>query len=101
MDICPLNGAEYAGQTTTYTGTAGTVTGWNRSGPGPYGVLVTTTTDAYVRVGNGVTATSGDYFVPAYTPLTFRIPDQGQRFTVSAIQVSAGGSVFAKPVGGQ
>ena len=101
MDIVPLNGPEYAGQTTTYTGTAGTVTGWNRSGPGPHGVIVTCTTDAYVRVGNGVTATSADYMQPAYQSRTYRIPDQGQRFTVSAIQVSAGGSVYAKPVGGQ
>ena len=100
MDISPLNGTEWAGQTTTYTGTAGTVTGWKRSGDGPTGVLVTVTTDAYVRVGTGVTATSGDYYVPAFVPITFVIPGQGQNFTVSAIQVSAGGSVYAKPVGG-
>lgn len=101
MDISPLNGTEYAGQTTTYTGTAGTVTGWKRSGDGPRGVVVNVTTDAYVRVGSGVTATSGDYFQPAYESRTYRIPeDGGNSWTVSAIQVSAGGSVYAKPVGG-
>ena len=100
MDISPLNGTEWAGQTTTYTGTAGTVTGWKRSGEGPKGVLVCVTTDAYVRVGTGVTATSGDYFVPAGIPITFCVPGEGGNFTVSAIQVSAGGSVYAKPVGG-
>lgn len=100
MDISPLNGAEWAGQTTTYTGTAGTLTGWKRSGEGPHGVIVNVTTDAYVRVGNGVTATSADYFHPAYETRTYRINDRGPSFTVSAIQVSAGGSVYAKPVGG-
>lgn len=98
MDIAPLNGTEWAGQTTTYTGTAGTVTGWQQ---GPRGVWVVVTTDAYVRVGVGVTATTGDYFLPAYVPMTFRLPEQsGKPWTVSAIQVSAGGSVYAKPVGG-
>lgn len=100
MDIIPINGAEWAGQTTTYTGTAGTVTGWKRSGDGPKGVLVTVTTDAYVRVGTGVTATSGDYFQPAGVPFTYAVPGEGPNFTVSAIQVSTGGSVYAKPVGG-
>ena len=100
MDISPLNGTEWAGQTTTYTGTAGTVTGWKRSGDGPKGVLVYTTTDAYVRVGSGVTATSADYFHPGLTEKTYCVPGEGSNFTVSAIQVSAGGSVYAKPVGG-
>ena len=100
MDISPLNGTEYAGQTTTYSGAAGTVTGWKRSGDGPTGVLVYTTTDAYVRVGSGVTATSADYFHPGLTEKTYGVPGQAGNFTVSAIQVSAGGSVYAKPVGG-
>ena len=100
MDISPLNGTEWAGQTTTYTGTAGTLTGWKRSGDGPSGVLVYTTTDAYVRVGSGVTATSADYFHPGLTEKTYGVPGQAGNFTVSAIQVSAGGSVYAKPVGG-
>lgn len=100
MDIIPINGAEWAGQTAAYTGTAGTVTGWKRSGDGPKGVLVTVTTAAYVRVGSGVTATSSDYYLPAGVPMTFLIPGEGPNFTVSAIQVSSGGSVYAKPVGG-
>ena len=98
MDISPLNGAEWDGQTTTYTGTAGTVTGWQR---GPKGVYVVCSTAAYVRVGAGVTATTGDYYLPANVPITFLVPgDAGTNWTVSAIQVASGGSVYAKPVGG-
>ena len=98
MDIIPINGTEWAAQTTTYTGTAGTVTGWPR---GPKGVYVIVSTDAYVRVGAGVTATTADYYLPAFTPMTFAIPgDAGTNWTVSAIQVASGGSVYAKPVGG-
>ena len=52
--VTPLNDAQFAAQTTTYTGTAGTVTGWPK---GPNAVAVTVTTAAYVRVGEGVTAT--------------------------------------------
>lgn len=101
MDISPLNGTQFAAQTTTYSGTAGTVTGWKKGGDDPKGVLVWCTTDAYVRVGSGVTATSADTPIPAYVPVTLRIPDEGgNSWTVSAIQISAGGSVYAKPVGG-
>ena len=50
----PLNDAAFAGQTASYTGTAGSTTGWPA---GPQGVLVTCTTAAYVRVGEAVTAT--------------------------------------------
>lgn len=98
MDICPINGAEFACQSTTYTGTAGSLTGWPR---GPKGVLVYCTTDAYVRVGSAVTATTGDYFHPALTEKTYLVPEDGvQNWRVSAIQVATGGSVYAKPVGG-
>ena len=96
--ITPLNDAKYGGQTTTYTGTAGTVTGWPA---GPRGVLVTPTTDAYVRVGEGVTATTADTMVPAYASRPFSVPiGSGSTWTVSVIQVSAGGTFFAKPLQG-
>ena len=96
--LVPLNDAQFAAQTTTYTGTAGTVTGWPH---GPRAVLVTCTTDAYVRVGEGVTATTADTFVPAYASRVFSVPIKSRsEWTVSAIQVSAGGSVYAKPMQG-
>lgn len=95
--LAPCNDAMYAGQTTTYTGTAGTVTGWQT---GPSGVLVTCTTDAYVRVGYGVTATTADTFLPAGVPVPFKVPPGNSTglWTVSAIQVTSGGSVYAKPI---
>lgn len=98
--LAPLNDASFAAQTTTYTGTAGSVTGWVY---GPDGVLVTCSTDAYVRVGSGVTATTADTFCPAGVPIPFKVPSPeygsgGSLWRVSAIQVSAGGSVYAKPI---
>lgn len=95
----PVQDAQWNAQTTTYTGTAGTLTGWPY---GPTKVLVWTTTDAYIKVGNGVTATSGSTPVPAYTPVEIMIPNPAGAgaglWTVSAIQISAGGSVYAKPM---
>lgn len=99
MDVLnPPNDASFAAQTTTYTGTAGTVTGWPA---GPHAVLVFCTTAAYVKVGVGVTATTASTPLPANAVAVFKVnnPD-GAPWTVSAIQVSAGGSVYAKPMDG-
>ena len=84
-------------QTQTYTGTAG-VTATFRPAKA---VLVWTTSDAYVKVGEGVTATTADLPIPAYTPVMLAVP-QGTNaaWRVSAIQISAGGSVYAKPIAG-
>ena len=96
--IAPMTDAGYASATITYTGTAGVTAKFN---PGPKGVLIWTTTDAYVRVGEGVTATTSDTPIPSYTPVVFDVPNgSGAPWRVSAIQVSAGGSVYAKPVAG-
>ena len=79
-----------------YTGTAGSTTAWN---PGPEGVVVWSTTAAYVRVGEGVTATTADTPIPANTPIPFVVPSgTGAPWRVSAIQVSSGGTVYAKPI---
>lgn len=95
--ISPNQDAQYDAQSVAYTGTAGSVTGFKA---GPRGVLVWTTTDAYVKVGESVTATTGSCPIPAYTPIIFRVPaGTGANWRVSAIQVSAGGTVYAKPVG--
>ena len=85
----PLNDSGFATQSVAYTGTAGSVTGWNA---GPQGVLVWSTTDAYVLVGEGVTATSAATPLPAYTPVPITVPPgTGAVWRVSAIQISAGG----------
>ena len=92
----PLNDAGFATQSVAYTGTAGSVTGWNA---GPQGVLVWSTTDAYIRVGEGVTATTADTPLPAFTPVPIFVPaGTGAPWRVSAIQISAGGTVYAKPI---
>ena len=96
----PLMDAAFAGANAAYTGTAGSTSTWPA---GPQGVLVTCTTAAYVRVGEGVTATTGDTYLPANTPVLFYVPQPGggggtgAPWRVSAIQVASGGTVYAKP----
>jgi hypothetical protein len=92
----PLDDAGFATQSVAYTGTAGSVTGWNA---GPQGVLVWCTTDAYILVGEGATATSSSTPLPANTPVPIFVPSgTGAVWRVSAIQVSAGGTMYAKPI---
>ena len=92
----PLNDAGFAAQSAAYTGTAGSVTGWNA---GPQGVLVWCTSDAYIRVGNNVTATTADTPLPANTPVPFAVPGgTGGVWRVSAVQIASGGTLYAKPI---
>ena len=92
----PLSDAVFAAQTASYTGTAGSTTGWPA---GPQGVVVWSTTSAYVVVGEGVTATTSDTPIPPNTPIPFKVPGgTGAKWRVSAIQVGGGGSVYAKPI---
>ena len=97
----PLNDSGFATQSVAYTGTAGSVTGWNA---GPQGVLVWSTSDAYIRVGDGATATTADTPLPAYTPVPIYVPQPGggggtgAPWRVSAIQISAPGTLYAKPI---
>lgn len=96
--VSPSDDASLAAQTTTYTGTAGNT---GTFAPGPRGVLVWCTTDAYVKVGEAVVATTASTPIPAYTPVAFLVPTgSGAVWRVSAIQISAGGSVYAKPIAG-
>jgi len=97
----PLNDPAFATQSVSYTGTAGSVTGWNA---GPQGVLVWCTSAAYIRVGDSATATTADTPLPANTPMHIYIPQSGDAggsggvWRVSAIQISTGGTVYAKPI---
>ena len=92
----PLNDAGFATQSASYSGTAGFTTGWNA---GPQGVLVWSTTDAYIRVGEGATATSADTPIPAFTPVPFTVPGgTGGVWRVSALQIGVSGTVYAKPI---
>ena len=92
----PLADALYPGRTVAYTGTAGSTDTWQA---GPQGVVVWSTTAAYVVVGEGVTATTSSTPIPANTPIPYKVPEgTGAPWRVSAIQVSGGGSLYAKPV---
>ncbi len=87
--------AAYAQQTVAYTGTAGNTGTFQ---PGPNAVLVWCDSAAYVKVGEGVTATSASTPIPANTPIVMAVPPQtGAPWRVSAIQIAAGGNVYAKP----
>lgn len=97
----PLMDAAYAAKNVSYTGTAGSTGTWPA---GAQGVLVWCTTDAYIRVGESATATTSDTPIPANTPIPFYVPPAGGSngtgapWRVSAIQVSAGGTLYAKPI---
>ncbi len=96
----PLADAAYPARTATYTGTAGSTTAWPQ---GPQGVVVWCDSAAYVVVGDDVTATTANGTpIPANTPIAFTVPtsinDTGSLWRVSAIQVAAGGTLYAKPI---
>jgi len=93
----PLSSASYAAQSVAYTGTAGSTTGWPA---GPQAVLVWSDSASYILVGEGVTATTTNGTpLPANTPVPFKVPQgAGGVWRVSAIQVAAGGTVYAKPL---
>ena len=92
----PLSKADFPAQSVAFTGTAGSTSGWNA---GPEGVMVWSTEPCYVVVGEGVTATTGDTPIPAFTPIPFKIPTgTSGLWRVSAIQISAGGTVYCKPM---
>ena len=93
----PLADANYPADSDSTSGTAVSLGPWP---PGAEGVLVWCTQDAYIAVGEGVTATSASTPIPAYTPIPFYAPQTGSGapWRVSALQVSTAGTVFAKPI---
>jgi hypothetical protein len=94
LNVCA--DTNFPSQTASYSGTAGSTTGWPA---GPQGVLVWSDSAAYISVGEGVTATTSSTPLPANTPVPFRVPPgTGAVWRVSAIQLSASGTVYAKPM---
>jgi hypothetical protein len=93
----PLIDANFPALTAAYTGTAGSTSAWPA---GPQGVVVWCSSDAYVVVGEGVTATTSNGTpLPANTPVPFKVPGgTGAPWRVSAIQVTGGGTLYAKPI---
>jgi hypothetical protein len=94
--LTPCDDAQFTAKTVTYTGTAGVTGTWP---VGPQGVLVWCSTDAYIQVGTGVTATTASTPIPAGTPVPFTVPPNiTGPWRVSAIQVATGGNLYAKPI---
>jgi len=85
---------ETTGYNVAYTGTAGNTSGFIT---GPTCVMVWSTTDCYVKVGEGAVATTADTPIPSYTPMWFPVPGgSGAPWRVSAIQISSGGTIYTK-----
>ncbi len=94
--ITPNDDTAFATLSVAYTGTAGTTSTFK---PGPKEVWVWCTTDAHVKVGEGVTATTASIPIPAGTPVVLGVPiGSTAPWRVSAIQISSGGTLYAKPI---
>ena len=81
------------GVTVSYTGTAGTTAALPLN---TQTVRVVSTTDCFIEIsvaGTAAVANTGLY-LPAFTPEYFDTPESPK---VSAIQVSAGGSIYVTP----
>lgn len=77
--------------TVSYTGTAGTTAVLAECSV----VRVMTTTDAFIEIGaNPTAAANTGLFLPAYSPEYFSCPAVAK---VSAVQVSAGGTLYVTP----
>ena len=91
-----LNYTTFPALSVAYTGTAGNTATWQA---GPQGVVIWSDQACYVAVGEGAVATTASTPIPANSPIPFNVPEgTGAPWRVSAIQVSAGGTVYAKPV---
>ena len=91
----PLSTADFPTRSAAYTGTAGSTSTWT---PGPEGVMVWSDQPCFVEVGVNAIATTSSTPIPANTPVPFKVNANGQNWRVSAIQVSEGGTVYAKPI---
>ena len=92
----PLSAGDFAAQTASYTGTAGSTAGW---AAGPEGVMVWSDQPCYIEVGEGAVATTASTPIPAMTPIPFKVPlTASGLWRVSAIQVSSGGTIYCKPI---
>lgn len=87
-----------AGVSTAYTTSAGNTALFVS---GPTKCLVWATTDAYVAVGvSSIVASVASIPLPAYTPVILDVPQVSSitNWRASAIQMSANGTLYAKPV---
>jgi hypothetical protein len=95
----PLADTNFPAKSITYTGTAGVTGAWPA---GAQGVVVWSDQACYIEVGEGAVATTASTPVPPFTPIPFKVPQgTGGQWRVSAIRVSADGTVYAKPINSQ
>jgi hypothetical protein len=95
----PLAQTTFPAQTASYTASAGNTTAWPA---GAEGVVVWSDQACYVQVGESAVATTASTPVPPFTPIPFKVPQgTGGQWRVSAIRVSADGTVYAKPINSQ
>lgn len=92
----PMSKTDFPAKSVAYTGTAGSTGTW---AAGPQGVVIWSDQACYVEVGETAVATTASTPVPPFTPIPFKVPQGGGApWRVSAIQVSAGGTVYCKPI---
>ena len=93
----PCTKADFPAYSVAYTGTAGNTTAWN---PGPQGVVVWSDQACYVVNGGiGVLAVVATAPTPTSTiPFVLPVNTTGAPWRVSAVQVSTGGTIYAKPI---
>ena len=95
----PLADTNFPAKSITYTSDAGVTGAWPA---GAQGVVVWSDQACYVEVGEGAVATTASTPVPPFTPIPFKVPQgTGGQWRVSAIRVSADGTVYAKPMNSQ
>jgi len=80
------------GKTATYTGAAATTAAMPANCES---IRVVSTTDCFIEIGIGVTATTAGTYLPAFQPEYFACPPSG---VVSAIQVAAAGTLYVNPI---
>jgi hypothetical protein len=95
----PLSKSDFPARTASYTDSAANTATW---AAGPQGVVVWSDQACYIEVGEGAVATTASTPVPPFTPIPFKVPQgTGGQWRVSAIRVSADGTVYAKPINSQ
>jgi hypothetical protein len=94
--LTTLSDVQFPARSVAYTATAGNTATWQA---GPQGVMVWSSTDAYVAVGEGAVATTASIPLPANVPVPLKVPaGSGNEWRVSAIQITTGGTVYTKPM---
>jgi len=86
---------QWPGRQASYTGVASATAAWP---PNVIAVLIWTTTDAFVAVGENATATTSSTPFTAFVPMIVALPQNTDApWRVSAIRKTSDGDVHARP----